>query len=42
MFLDGKPFPWDAPLYADEMRIITRQSTENQNAKISKKSKTKK
>jgi len=26
MFLDGKSFPWDAPLYPDEMNIITRNS----------------
>ena len=23
-FLDGKAFPWDAPLYPDESRVITR------------------
>ena len=28
-FLDGKVFPWDAPLYPDESRIITRLSEEN-------------
>ena len=25
-FLNGKAFPWDAPLYPDESRIITRLS----------------
>ena len=29
MFLDGKFFPWDAPLYPSENKIITRQSNEN-------------
>jgi len=29
MFLDGKSFPWDAPLYPDESKIITRRSQEN-------------
>jgi len=24
MFLDGKSFPWDAPLYPSESKIITR------------------
>jgi len=29
MFLDGKSFPWDAPLYPSEANIITRLSKEN-------------
>ncbi len=29
MFLDGKSFPWDAPLYPSESNIITRLSREN-------------
>lgn len=29
MFLDGKSFPWDAPLYPSESKIITRRSQEN-------------
>jgi len=29
MFLDGKSFPWDAPLYPSESSIITRKSKEN-------------
>lgn len=32
MFLDGKSFPWDAPLYPSESKIITRQSKENEQA----------
>lgn len=32
MFLDGKSFPWDAPLYPDESKIITRRSQENINS----------
>ena len=28
-FLDGKAFPWDAPLYPSESKIITRLSEEN-------------
>ena len=27
MFLDGKHFPWDAPLYPNESKIVTRNST---------------
>lgn len=27
MFLDGKSFPWDAPLYPDESKIITRSGS---------------
>ena len=27
-FLDGKAFPWDAPLYPSESQIITRLSEE--------------
>ena len=33
MFLDGKTFPWDAPLYPDESRIIMKLSKENINNK---------
>ena len=29
MFLDGKVFPWDAPLYPNELRLITRKSEKN-------------
>ena len=29
LFLDGKSFPWDAPLYPTETKIITRTSNEN-------------
>ena len=29
MFMDGKSFPWDAPLYPSESNIITRLSKEN-------------
>jgi GDPmannose 4,6-dehydratase len=29
MFLDGKTFPWDAPLYPSESKFITRSSNEN-------------
>ena len=25
-FLDGKIFPWDAPLYPDQSKLITRLS----------------
>ncbi len=32
MFLDGKVFAWDAPLYPDESKIITRSSKENVNS----------
>lgn len=32
MFLDGKSFPWDAPLYPNEAKIITRKSRENEEA----------
>jgi len=32
MFLDGKSFPWDAPLYPNESKLITRQSEENYNS----------
>lgn len=32
LFLDGKSFPWDAPLYPSESKIITRQSKENRDA----------
>jgi len=36
MFLDGKSFPWDAPLYPDESKLITRQSEENFNSTYKK------
>lgn len=32
MFIDGKSFPWDAPLYPSELNIITRLSRENRHA----------
>jgi len=34
MFLDGKSFPWDAPLYPSESKLITRESRENKKAKF--------
>jgi GDPmannose 4,6-dehydratase len=34
MFLDGKAFAWDAPLYPSESKIITRLSEENTKSKI--------
>jgi GDPmannose 4,6-dehydratase len=34
MFLDGKAFAWDAPLYPSEGKIITRLSKENTKSKI--------
>lgn len=37
MFLGGKSFPWDAPLYPDESKIITRASEENTNSSKNKK-----
>ncbi len=36
MYLDGKHFAWDAPLYPSESGIITRQSKENKNSKLTK------
>ena len=30
-FLDGKVFPWDAPLYPDETKLITRISSRRKN-----------
>ena len=30
-FLDGKAFPWDAPLYPDESQLITRFSNIRKN-----------
>lgn len=33
LFLDGKSFPWDAPLYPSELNIITRLSRENRLSK---------
>ena len=26
MFLDGKVFPWDAPLYPNEMNILQKKN----------------
>lgn len=37
MFLDGKSFPWDAPLYPNESKIITRKSEESMKAKKNQK-----
>ena len=34
MFLDGKTFPWDAPLYPSESKFITRLSDENKKMKL--------
>jgi GDPmannose 4,6-dehydratase len=42
MFLDGKTFPWDAPLYPSESKFITRLSSENINSSNHKHSKKKK
>ena len=36
MFVEGKTFPWDAPLYPSEAKLITRSSEENINSKIKK------
>ena len=33
-FLDGKRFPWDAPLYPDESNLITRLSGKKRIRKI--------
>jgi len=43
MFLDGKSFPWDAPLYPEESNIITKNSKEKRESivKIVKKPRTK-
>ena len=43
MFLDGKSFPWDAPLYPEESGIITKNSKEKRESivKIIKKPRTK-
>ena len=35
LFLDGKTFPWDAPSYPSESKIITRLSKENNSSKKS-------
>ena len=35
-FLDGKAFPWDAPLYPSESQIITRVSEETTKRKRQK------
>ena len=35
LFLDGKTFPWDAPSYPSESKIITRLSKENHSSKNS-------
>ena len=37
MFLDGKTFPWDAPLYPSESKFITRLSNENTKSKTNQK-----
>jgi GDPmannose 4,6-dehydratase len=37
MFIAGKSFPWDAPLYPSESNIITRLSRENKKAERSHK-----
>ena len=37
MFLDGKTFAWDAPLYPSESKFITRLSKENTGSKFKKK-----
>ena len=29
MSVDGKTFPWDAPLYPNDLRVITRQNDKN-------------
>jgi hypothetical protein len=42
MFLDGKTFAWDAPLYPSESKFITRQSKENTKSKINQKRTSKK
>ena len=34
MFLDGKIFAWDAPLYPSESKFITRLSNENKKMKL--------
>lgn len=34
MFLGGKSFPWDAPLYPSESNMITRRSKENTDSKM--------
>lgn len=36
MFLDGKTFPWDAPLYPNESKIMSRKGTENKKSRIKK------
>ena len=36
MFLDGKTFPWDAPLYPNESKFMTRKGTENKKSRIKK------
>ena len=42
MFLDGKTFPWDAPLYPSESKFITRLSNENTKSKTNQKRSNKK
>ena len=37
MFLDGKTFAWDAPLYPSESKFISRLSKENKKSKSKKK-----
>jgi len=39
LFLDGKTFPWDAPAYPSESKIITRLSKENSSKNSLKKRK---
>jgi hypothetical protein len=34
MSLDGKTFPWDAPLYPDDLRVVSRQSKKDYNHHI--------
>ena len=42
MFLDGKTFAWDAPLYPSESKFITRLSNENLKSEYKKQSRKKK
>jgi GDPmannose 4,6-dehydratase len=41
MFVEGKTFPWDAPLYPNEAKLITRSSDESINSKMRKNRKVK-
>jgi len=36
MFLDGKTFPWDAPLYPSEHKVINRYKKKKTEIKIKK------